>query len=123
MAAMSTSVDGFVAGAEDSPEQGLGVGGEALFKWFGDGDTPSRHYPGFKMSAVSAKLFDDVVDQLGAGVTGRRTYDELNIHLVPVVLGHGVGLLDGLDTGSPQLELVGVLDAPGVTHLSYRVVK
>jgi hypothetical protein len=46
MAAMSTSLDGFVAGADDSPEHGLGVGGEALFEWLFDGDTPSRHYNG-----------------------------------------------------------------------------
>jgi dihydrofolate reductase len=203
MTAMSTSLDGFVAGADDSREQGLGVGGEALFKWFFDGDTPSRHHPGdgvppFKMSAVSAKFFDDGVDRVGAGVTGRRTYDisdawggtgpvpglplfvmthsvpenvpegdppytfvtdgiesavaqateaakgkdvflqgasivqqglkaglldELHISLVPLLLGRGVRLLDGLAAGSPRLELVGVIDAPGVTHLSYRVVK
>jgi dihydrofolate reductase len=48
--------------------------------------------------------------------------DELHLSVVPVVLGSGVRLLDGLDAG-PQLELMGVVDAPGVTHLSYRVVK
>src|SRR5439155_21371379 len=42
---LSTSVDGFIAGADDSPEQPLGVGGERLFDWFEDGDTPSRYYP------------------------------------------------------------------------------
>ncbi len=42
---LSTSVDGFIAGADDSPEQPLRVGGDRLFKWFGDGDTPSRYYP------------------------------------------------------------------------------
>jgi dihydrofolate reductase len=49
--------------------------------------------------------------------------DELIISLVPVVLGDGVRLLDGLDPGSVELEIVGVLDAPGVTHLTYRVMK
>ena len=49
--------------------------------------------------------------------------DELVVSLVPVVLGGGVRLLDGLDPGSVQLEIVGVLDAPGVTHLTYRVMK
>lgn len=49
--------------------------------------------------------------------------DELTISLVPVVLGRGVRLLDGLDPGSVGLGLVGVVDAPGVTHLTYRVVK
>ena len=49
--------------------------------------------------------------------------DELIISLVPVVLGRGVRLLDGLEPGSVQFDLVGVVDAPGVTHLTYRVVK
>lgn len=49
--------------------------------------------------------------------------DELVISLVPVVLGRGVRLLDGLEPGSVELEVVRVVDAPGVTHLEYRVVK
>jgi len=48
--------------------------------------------------------------------------DELTINLVPVVLGRGVRLLDGLEPGSVELELIRVVDAPGVTHLTYRVV-
>ena len=43
--------------------------------------------------------------------------DELVISLVPVVLGRGVRLLDGLEPGSVALDLVRVVDAPGVTHL------
>ena len=65
--ALSTSLDGFIAGADDSPEQPLGVGGQRLFKWFSDGDTPSRYYPSFKMSAVSAEFFDEGVGRVGAG--------------------------------------------------------
>jgi hypothetical protein len=42
---------------------------------------------------------------------------------VPVVLGRGARPLDGLEPGSVQLELVRVVDAPGVTHLTYRVLK
>jgi hypothetical protein len=44
-AGLSTSLDGFIAGADDSPTQPLGLGGERLFRWFVDGDTPSRFYP------------------------------------------------------------------------------
>jgi dihydrofolate reductase len=73
--AHSTSLDGCIAGADDSPEQPLGVGGDRLFTWFSDGDTPSRYYPGFKMSAVSAAFFDQGVSRVGAVITGRRTYD------------------------------------------------
>ena len=49
--------------------------------------------------------------------------DELVISLVPVVLGRGARPLDGLEPGSVQLDLVRVVDAPGVTHLTYRVLK
>jgi dihydrofolate reductase len=46
--------------------------------------------------------------------------DEICLDLVPVLLGHGVRLLDGV---ASDLELTKVVDAPGVTHLTYRVVK
>jgi hypothetical protein len=75
LTALSTSLDGFIAGAGDTREQPLGLGGDRLFKWFFDGDTPSRHAPGFNMSAVSAKFFDEGVERVGAAITGRRTYD------------------------------------------------
>ena len=60
---------------------------------------------------------DAVQQALEAGLL-----DELQIHLVPVFLGTGVPLLDriGPDTA---LALDRVVDAPGVTHLRYRVVK
>jgi hypothetical protein len=49
--------------------------------------------------------------------------EEITIHLVPTVVGRGVRLLDGLDPGSVEFDLVRVIDAPGITHLTYRVVK
>ena len=48
--------------------------------------------------------------------------DEIQVHLVPVLLGGGVRLFDHLG-GAVPLELVRVVDAPGVTHLRYRVVR
>lgn len=44
--------------------------------------------------------------------------DELEIHLIPIVLGDGRRLF-GADR--IEVELTRVLDAPGVTHLRYRV--
>jgi dihydrofolate reductase len=201
MTGLSTSVDGFIAGPEDRVGQPLGAGGERLFDWFSDGDTRSRHYPRFKMSAVSAEVFDAFTDRVGAVITGRRTYeiarawqgrgplpgaplfvmtheppqdvptgqpgdppytfvrdgieaavaqaraaagekdvslmgasvvqqalrvgllDVLTIQLVPVLLGGGVRLFEaGLPAGT-ELEVVAVVDAPGVTHLTYRVLR
>jgi hypothetical protein len=36
---LSMSLDGFVAGPNDGPENGLGDGGERLFQWYSSGDT------------------------------------------------------------------------------------
>jgi dihydrofolate reductase len=197
--ALSTSLDGFIAGADSGPEQPRGVHGDQLFNWLRDGDTPSRYAPpSFRMSAISAAFFDEAVSRVGAVIAGRRTYDvnagwggrgpipgvplfvvthrapdprpasdpphtfvtegidsavknardaaagknvhlmgarivqqclraglidELTISLVPVVLGHGVRLLDNLDPDSVRFDLARVVDAPGVTHLTYRVVR
>jgi dihydrofolate reductase len=47
--------------------------------------------------------------------------DELEIHLVPVLLGDGRRLFNALGPDHIELELVRVLDAPAVMHLRYRV--
>ncbi len=49
--------------------------------------------------------------------------DQLALDLVPIVLGGGVRLLDGLEPVALEtsLALEQVVDAPGVTHLLYRV--
>ena len=60
----------------------------------------------------------DVIQQyLNAGLV-----DEFEVHVVPVVLGGGVRLLDnlGLDV---KVEPARVIESPGVTHLKYRVTK
>jgi len=49
--------------------------------------------------------------------------DELIISLVPMMLGHGVRLLDNLTPATAKFNLAGVIDAPGVTHLTYHIVK
>jgi dihydrofolate reductase len=49
--------------------------------------------------------------------------DEIQVHLVPVLLGEGIRLFEHLGVGKIELEKTRVIDAPGVTHLMYRVVK
>jgi dihydrofolate reductase len=45
--------------------------------------------------------------------------DELYLHIVPIVLGAGERLLDGV--GDPDLEPVQVVASPKVTHVRYRI--
>jgi dihydrofolate reductase len=47
--------------------------------------------------------------------------DELQIHLVPVLLGGGTRLLDNV--GDTKLEKMRVIDSPLVTHLKFRLKK
>jgi dihydrofolate reductase len=48
--------------------------------------------------------------------------DELELHVVPVLLGDGAGIFDNLGDAEVQLEQVRAVEAPGVAHLKYRVV-
>ena len=179
---MSMSLDGFISGPDDGPENGLGTGGERLHDWLGPDDG------GFNPPGASGEILDEAM-ATGAVVVGRKTFDyaghwggdhhgvpifvptrgtppapqsewvhyvtdgvesamrqakeaagekdvmvhgadlaqsllgagvldELEIHLVPILLGHGRRLF-----GSEQaeLELVRAVEGPGVTHLRYRV--
>lgn len=75
---MTVSLDGYVAGPNDNPENGLGDGGGALFNWYFSGDTEiilSEGTPPLKISKQSAALLKDAVKTYGAGVWGRRTFD------------------------------------------------
>jgi dihydrofolate reductase len=47
--------------------------------------------------------------------------DELLLHIVPIMLGAGTRLLEGV--GDPTLEPAEVIASPAVTHLRYRVVR
>jgi dihydrofolate reductase len=52
-----------------------------------------------------------------------RVLDEIQIHLIPVLLGNGTRLFDDLGTEQIELETMSVIESPGVTHLRIRVVK
>ena len=75
---MTMSLDGFVAGPNDNPENGLGDGGDALFNWYFSGDTEvkiSEGTPVLKVSSQSAKILEESLKTYGAGVWGRKTFD------------------------------------------------
>jgi dihydrofolate reductase len=48
--------------------------------------------------------------------------DELELHVVPLLLGDGARLFDNLGDAKVQLEQIRAVEGPGVTHLKYRVV-
>jgi dihydrofolate reductase len=197
---LSISLDGFIAAANDGPEQPLGEGGERLFAWYSSGDT-EYSLPGtemvFRVSPQSAELLREAHSKIGAFVTGRRTFDitngwggrpplgvptfvvthtvpqewvyegspftfvtdgiesaveqaravagdkdvgvgaasivqqciraglldEIHLDVVPVLLGGGVRLFEHLGSRPIELERTRVIEAPEVTHLTFRVVK
>lgn len=59
----------------------------------------------------------EVIQQyLAAGLV-----DEFELHIVPLLLGDGERLLENV--GELQIEQVRAVEAPGVTHIKYRVVR
>jgi dihydrofolate reductase len=46
--------------------------------------------------------------------------DDIQIHIMPVLLGEGRRLFEHLGTDQIELEGTGVIDSPGVTHLRFR---
>jgi len=60
----------------------------------------------------------DVINQYLAA----RHVDELELHVVPLLLGGGARLFEGIGP-TLELEQIRVVEAPGVAHLKYRVVK
>jgi dihydrofolate reductase len=68
------------------------------------------------------------VDIAGGAITVQQylrdgLIDELQLHVVPTLLGEGLRLFEGLGAGRRNLEPVRVVHTPLATHLKYRVVK
>jgi dihydrofolate reductase len=70
---------------------------------------------------------DDKDVSLGGGANAGQQYmaagllDEMWLHVVPVLLGDGARLFDQGAGAGAKLEQVRAIEAPGVTHLEYRV--
>jgi dihydrofolate reductase len=180
---MSMSLDGFIAGPNEGPGNGLGDGGLRLHEWSFAGESRvngvvydeamatgavvagratfelaggwdgdhhagapifiySRREPGIDIGAWPLVTYvSDVETAFGrakeaAGdknvmVHGAATtqlalaagvLDELEIHVIPVLLGQGRRLFDNLSPEHVELERTRVLEGEdGVTHLHYRV--
>jgi dihydrofolate reductase len=71
---MSMSLDGFVAGPNESPDNGLGDGGERLHEWFFNGaPTGQGGVPG-RPDGVNGEMMDEAM-ATGAVVAGRGTVE------------------------------------------------
>ena len=207
---ISISLDGCVAGPNQSEENPLGEGGERLHDWvvplaawreshskgggevnastrvfeeslenigasvmgrnmfgpigggdWGDGqwtgwwgDNPPYHHPVFVLThhprdpvvMEGATTFHFVTDGIESALERAREaaggkdvklwgggqvvqqylaaglLDELELHVVPLVLGDGARIFDNLRDAEVRLEQVRAVEAPGVTHLKYRSV-
>ncbi|MET0768889.1 MAG: dihydrofolate reductase family protein, partial [Solirubrobacteraceae bacterium] len=79
------------------------------------------------MAEAKAAAGDRDVLVHGAGVAqlalAAGVLDELEIHLVPVLLGQGRRLFDHMGPEHVELERTRVLEGDGVTHLRYRVLR
>jgi dihydrofolate reductase len=60
--------------------------------------------------------------QTGQALLRAGQLDQMELHLIPVLLGEGRRLFEGLGPDHIELELVRTLEAPGVTHQRYRVL-
>jgi len=181
---MSMSLDGFIAGPNETDENGLGDGGARLHEWVfapsrgatntliydefmgtgaviagrgtfepaegwdGDhhGGVPiwvlsrrpaplwTAHWPAVHYTNDVEAAFRDARSAAGGKdilVHGASTaaraiaagvLDEMEIHLIPVLLADGRRLFEHLGSVQPQLERVRVLAGEGgVTHLRYRI--
>jgi dihydrofolate reductase len=83
---------------------------------------------GIESALTQAKEVADGKDvSLGGGASVAQQYlaagllDEIEISLVPMLLHGGARLLDNLGGAEVQLEQVRAVEAPGVTHIKYRV--
>lgn len=89
------------------------------FRFVGDGIESA-------LAQAQAAAGEKLVCVAGGAATAQQflqagLIDELQLHVVPKILGNGQRLFD---QGAPiQLEQMRVLESPGVTHLRYRVVK
>ena len=74
-ATITTSVDGYVAGPDDGPDAGLGVGGERLHYWVFGGPWKYGDTEYGEATGEDKAFFDETLPRLGAVVSGRYTYE------------------------------------------------
>src|SRR5262245_1115476 len=71
---LSVSLDGFVAGANDGPDNPLGDGGEGLFAWM-NANEANRVHPYLAPPDESKIIVEEWMAGAGAMIYGRRTFE------------------------------------------------
>ena len=71
---MSMSLDGFVAGPNETPDNGLGDGGERLHEWIFPGAEDGLEAAVGRLRGVNRQIYDEFMST-GAVVAGRGTFD------------------------------------------------
>ncbi|WP_460675039.1 dihydrofolate reductase family protein [Larkinella ripae] len=104
--------------SHDVPDQWAGE--NSPFKFVTDGVASA-------IAQAKAAAGDRAVGVAGADIAQQclqlGLLDEIQIHLTPVLLGTGIRLFDHLGSEPIPLEQLRVVEAAGVTHLWYRIVK
>jgi dihydrofolate reductase len=179
---MSMSLDGFIAGPNDGPGNGLGDHGHRLHEWFADpakADPVNRavlaeamttgavvvgrrtfdlaeqwggdHHDGVPIVLLTRRTADEpawdnvtYVDDVRAAMRTAKdaagdkdvlvhgavtaqlalaagVLDEVQLHVVPVLLGQGRRLFDATSREHVELELLRARQGTDVLHLRYRV--
>jgi dihydrofolate reductase len=75
LAAITTSVDGYITGPNDGPGKGLGEGGERLHYWVFGGPWTYDTQPKGEPSGEDAAWLAQAIGRAGAVVGGRGTYE------------------------------------------------
>ena len=75
LAAITTSVDGYITGPSDGPGKGLGEGGERLHYWVFGGPWTYESEPKGEPTGEDAAWLAEMGSRVGAVVGGRWTYE------------------------------------------------
>lgn len=74
-AGITISLDGYIAGPNDGPGNGLGDGGERLHYWVFGGPWSYEEEPSGEATGVDKQFLDEGMARVGAVVGGRNTYE------------------------------------------------